>query len=255
MEFTTVSEGLVETRTLAQLCLTFNTAYSLLICGDCNSAYHGGNIFRHLKDVHKPYKAYNTWEADLKEFIARTDMAEAYPPITTAITGLSIEKMYGCPYCVEVNSISRVQQHIRTIHKSSLAPMENVPVQAFNKGKQKAAFRVIPPEPSPAAATTPTPAPENHILDDFEAFDWTSNLQNETNGRRISPFLKRTRWPLITEGYSVKRLRETAALPRNDSLPGLQRTITKYFESAMAKITELDDLSLQKLNTPNPAKR
>ena len=72
--------------------------------------------------------------------------------------------------------------------------------------------------------------------------------------RSVSPWLLTTKWHEHVHGYDVKELYDLVAFPRKTEFPGLVSTVQEYFADATEEMQTLQELTLQMLNTADPAK-
>ncbi|KAG2365348.1 hypothetical protein BDR07DRAFT_1277326, partial [Suillus spraguei] len=77
--------------------------------------------------------------------------------------------------------------------------------------------------------------------------------QMPQDDRMISPWLLTTRWHEYMGTYPTEELRLMVAMPQDrDGLQKLKYSVEVYFENALALIPNTDELTLQKLNSPDP---
>jgi hypothetical protein len=72
--------------------------------------------------------------------------------------------------------------------------------------------------------------------------------------RSVSPWLLTTKWHEHVHGYDVKELYDLVAFPSKTEFPGLVSTVQEYFSDATEEMQTLQELTLQMLNTADPAK-
>ncbi|KAG2134990.1 hypothetical protein BD769DRAFT_1352930 [Suillus cothurnatus] len=73
--------------------------------------------------------------------------------------------------------------------------------------------------------------------------------------RMISPWLRTTRWHENIGSHPTEALRRMVAMPEDgEGLEKLKRSVEVYFEKALALIATADELTLQRLNSPDPVK-
>jgi hypothetical protein len=75
------------------------------------------------------------------------------------------------------------------------------------------------------------------------------------NAREVSPWLLSTKWYLKTHNRNPAGLKGQVEVPkRGDPLVGLEDSMRDYFQWATERIPLVDELVLQRLATPEPAK-
>ncbi|KAG2343741.1 hypothetical protein BDR05DRAFT_883699, partial [Suillus weaverae] len=73
--------------------------------------------------------------------------------------------------------------------------------------------------------------------------------------RMISPWLLTTRWHEHIGTHPTEALRQMVAMPQDrDGLQKLKHSVEIYFEKALALLSTTDELTLQRLNSPDPVK-
>lgn len=82
----------------------------------------------------------------------------------------------------------------------------------------------------------------------------TPHLRNQTDQRCISPWLLTTKWHEHVKGHDAKELCSLIAFPTKMEYPGLSLGVQQYFAEATEEMDTLQELTLQNINTPDPAK-
>jgi chromosome condensin MukBEF complex kleisin-like MukF subunit len=73
--------------------------------------------------------------------------------------------------------------------------------------------------------------------------------------RMISPWLLTTRWHESIGTHPTEALRKMVAMPQDrDGLQKLKHSVEVYFDNALALLHTTDELTLQRLNSPDPVK-
>jgi hypothetical protein len=72
------------------------------------------------------------------------------------------------------------------------------------------------------------------------------------NTCNVSPWLKMTKWH--EQAFDSKEPLSLIAPPGAREFPGLQDTVEEYFEEATELLESMQELTLQKLNSSDPAK-
>jgi hypothetical protein len=63
-----------------------------------------------------------------------------------------------------------------------------------------------------------------------------------------------TKWHLHVEGLDTSELLRLIAIPDEKEFPGLKKLVLEYMQQATDLIPSTMELSLQRLNTPDPMK-
>ncbi|KAH7918103.1 hypothetical protein BV22DRAFT_985743, partial [Leucogyrophana mollusca] len=76
------------------------------------------------------------------------------------------------------------------------------------------------------------------------------------DSRMVSPWLLTTKWHKHTEGHDVDGLRKLVAFPKGEepATRGLTKAVESYYQAATGLLEHTDELVLQRLNSPDPAK-
>lgn len=72
--------------------------------------------------------------------------------------------------------------------------------------------------------------------------------------RTVSPWLLSTKWHEHIEGFETTELRNLISFPGKEELQGLPKLVELYFQDATGLLPSTSELTLQKLNTSDPAK-
>ncbi|KAJ3792839.1 hypothetical protein GGU11DRAFT_692883, partial [Lentinula aff. detonsa] len=172
------------------------------------------------------------------------------------VQGLPILLGYQCGVdeCDHITASAKtLKLHIRQIHHISpnSQNIHYVPIQRFHK--HALPFPIIP-------TASPTSTTLDNVIETLtqqvDNLYTTPTGEFSTNNRLISPWLLATKWPEMFQGQNMEALAKLAQKPLADEVL-LQRasTIVELFvQNAIAKISQLPELILQRINTSDPAK-
>ena len=239
-----------------------------LCCEWCQIAILPDQVAAHLKlDVHKA-KGLKVDQAKLDEAVEEMDVFESLPMIIEThaedvapapYQGLAIHKGFQCTHCTKVTgSPQYMRKHFSSAHpgESKVNGWQECLVQRFNKEHHENTqmwFRV---------ATVPEVVEELSLSEQIIA-DMKKEMEKQlaihhqsrnVDARNVSPWLKTTKWHEHVEAYDHKELLKLVAPPGAKEFSGLQDAVEEYFEEATDMLESMQELTLQKLNTPDPAK-
>jgi hypothetical protein len=120
-----------------------------------------------------------------------------------------------------------------------------------NTGPHRALFRVQPPS---SVLPNKTASPLMHARQQMAKALEVPRKRSNVDQRSISPWLLSTHWHEHVYGYNVKELCDLVSSPNKKEFPGLQDIVYDYFSEATQDIRTLQELTLQILNTNDPAK-
>jgi hypothetical protein len=253
---------------LTKLGLVVNTTLHCLCCEWCQIAIIPEHVAAHLKlNVHKA-KGLIGDQAKLDETVEEMDIFECLPmtPETLAedtapapYKGLAIHKGFQCTHCIKVTqSAEYMRKHFSSKHpiESKVNGWQECLVQRFTHIHQKKTqmwFRV---------ATVPEAVEELSLSEKILA-DMKKELGKQlrvhhqsrnVDARNVSPWLKTTKWHEHLGAFEHKELLALSTPPGAKEFPGLQDAVEEYFEEATELLESMQELTLQKLNSPDPAK-
>lgn len=180
--------------------------------------------------------------------------------IRPAIHGLEIYNAPKCPHCPRLYGKSTVlSKHFAKDHSTSEIPtsFQTVPGQRFNNATSKRYFQVIPPPPQlfiPGHTTNILSGLRKQIQDDWNTQD-SETTYDPHDPRVVTPWLKTTGWHQHILPYQTADLRELVAQPGKEEWVGLKAAVHKLLYHAMSLISVMPELSLLRLNSPDPVKQ
>jgi len=118
-------------------------------------------------------------------------------------------------------------------------------------GPRRALFRV---QPQSLVFPNETASPLMHARQQMAKALAVPRKRSNVDQRSISPWLLSTHWHEHVYGYNVKELCDLVSSPNKKEFPGLQDIVHGYFSEATQDIHTLQELTLQILNTNDPAK-
>ncbi|KAF8828442.1 hypothetical protein HHX47_DHR4000661 [Lentinula edodes] len=243
--------------------LVYHQTFHSVLCTVHHCVLKKSHVLRHLKNKHP------NGVPKLKELQAKLDnfdISERLPTITTIpspqFEGLPIYCGYQCPFCDVITTARKsLEAHARD-HPDDHSPIpasvavQHVPVQRF--GHTHSAPFVITPlalkPPSPIDSIIETLATK---LKHTYTMPSTVGVGEYTlNTRLITPWLLKTKWPLIIGSHSIPQLRtlSSQATADDDLLTKASSVIHSLTAQAVVMIDLIPELILQKLNTPEPSK-
>jgi hypothetical protein len=236
--------------------LIVNRRLNSLICEPCKIAIPPAHVQGHLDSAHKSsgFKINCAAFADAVQAMEVSDNLPQTPigPNLVEFAGLRCHIGLRCRACPTIaNGIDAMGVHYSKVHRGLVKPKDfpSVHFQRLHNGVGNSAkFEVHPRDlqaPSSdqiliAAIRAETDEALCRVLD-----------PSRLNARAISPWLLSTKWHLHVAGHILEDLMSLVKPLQHPRLVGL---VIKYFEAATDLIDHTDDLVLQHLNTPDPAK-
>jgi hypothetical protein len=216
----------------------------------------------HLKQVHEAGRLQidrSKFEAILKE----NEIMDGIPEIQVdevlePFEGIQVKKGWRCHECSKVyGSIGSMEQHYSKSHKSSTRIPKDWPSCFMQRltncpGEFSKFFEVHSPNPLPPLDSMDERMKK--FRQEAEASIKDNLTSVPSNARTISPWLMSTKWHLHVEGLDTSELLKLIAIPEEKEFPGLKKLVLEYMERATDLIRSTMELSLQRLNTPDPIK-
>lgn len=237
--------------------LTVNV-YGGLACISCKMVFNAHDIPAHLRNQHSAtYKGFLA-----TEFNQRVSNSEYLPyglpepPVdkegTDIWNDLALEDGYGCNHCDHTRrtEVSIIQHHKET-HSGQPRSYTPWKVQRFNNlpGPQKAWFRV-------KSENVEVDISDDRVLQ--QAVDKVIAQVVVPSGppeaRAVSAWLLSNRWHEFTADLKPSDVAAWIAPPAKNEFPGLSSVLTEYMEKCVGLIKVTDEITLQRLNTEDPAK-
>jgi hypothetical protein len=216
----------------------------------------------HLKYAHKEAK-FKLDQGRFDDAIAVMDVYEDLPDIAidetvgmTAFAGLRLHQGLSCGHCPKVvKNDAGASSHYSICHKGVKKPekLSIAHYQQFNKtaSTQRSLFRVEAPQQNPSCPNTALVATLRAETD--KGFKGDVHPK-DLNARAISPWLLTTKWHLHVAGHNPHKLQALVEPLKHRDMPRLVASVKLYYANAIDLIARTDELTLQHLNTADPAK-
>jgi Orsellinic acid/F9775 biosynthesis cluster protein D len=236
-----------------------NRALNSLICKPCKIAIPPAHAQGHLDAAHKGsgLKIDKMAFADATKAMEVSDNLPSPPagPGLQEFAGLQLHTGLRCHACPKIaNGMVAMGVHYSKCHRDLIKPEDfpSVHFQQLNNGvMSKAKFEVQP-------RNLKTPSPDEMLIATIRAETdqgFSKGLDPATlNARSVSPWLLSTKWHLHVAGHIPEELMGLVKPLQEAQAPRLVTLVKQYFEDATDLIDHTDDLVLQHLNTPDPAK-
>lgn len=179
--------------------------------------------------------------------------------LATPIGGLRVYSALQCSFCSKIyRSEETMRNHHWNAHPTIPSPQiwNKCLAQQLNRGTNKTFFLVqdigslTNPNPSSEDIKTSLVTQAKHNLQEIYA-----SMEVETkDARLISPWLLSTKWHQFVANLDTSALRALVALPKPSEFPGLSTTVKFYCARNLELIAQIDMITLQHLNTPDPMK-
>jgi len=265
---------------LDALGLIVNTRLRIVCCEWCQIALPAREFREHLLTS----KEHRGWAAkfDRQAFssaLAAFQVPEARlppPPVrgssTLEVKGLKLHLGYLCWTCGKgLKEMGSMRKHHHTRHPDLPVPTSwsRVWIQQFNRAGQREFFTVHRMDSLEASTSarpdalleSRLPSLIRSLIDDGDSENVEDageggEQPSALNARQVSPWLLSTRWHLHTHACNPAELKELVRLPTRgeEALIGLEDSVKEYFRWATERIPLVEELVLQRLVTPEPAK-
>lgn len=249
-----VKPQLVQDKFLTNMGLVFNTAIRSVICLGCKVVLVPTQISAHMGANHKEQRI----RVDKEKTASVLKKLGALPSPPTMrgsetvdeIEGLAVHEGVGCGLCDKVLGVEgSMSNHYRVCHEGAKRSWKPVKVQQLNRFHDKGFFRVHVVR-KPEAMSTVRIVRE---LRERQVEMTVARTGNSLDPRMVSPWIRSTRWGELVEGKDVGAL---MALVDTEELPGLTEAVQfLLYNYGKDFFKLLPELALQKLNSPDPAKR
>jgi hypothetical protein len=242
---------------LDTLSFTVNKALSILICEPCKIAIPPAHAQGHLDGAHKGsgLKIDKVPFGNAIEAMEVSDNLPASPtgPGLLEFAGLELHTGLRCRACPKIaNGMPAMGVHYSKCHRDLIKPKDfpSVHFQRLNNGvMSKAKFEV---QPRNLKAPSPDETLIAAIRDETDKGFSKMLDPASLNARSVSPWLLSTKWHLHVAGHVPEEL--MCLVKPLAEAHRLVALVKQYFEDAADLIDHTDDLVLQHLNTPDPAK-
>ncbi|KAG2063234.1 hypothetical protein BDR04DRAFT_1123399, partial [Suillus decipiens] len=250
------SLGLLHDSYLQTLNLAVNEQFRFLCCELCQTAVLVEQAQSHTRK-HPGLKFDLT---RFKEAIATVGVVDRLPNVssgTAPIHGLSIHDAFACCHCDKVLlSEKKIREHSTLNHKEFPMPhaWRACRAQRFQSGGGQPGHQLLwEVDDSHIHSTTSVDKIVADVLDKIAEELVVPQIPQDD--RMISPWLLTTRWHESMGTHPTEELRQMVAMPQDrDGMQRLKYSVEVYFENALALIPTTDELTLQRLNSPDPVK-
>ncbi|KAG2045911.1 hypothetical protein BDR06DRAFT_1000782 [Suillus hirtellus] len=241
---------------LKTLNLMINEELRILCCEICQIAIPPETAKTHIANSHPNarFDAVKFSKAREAEGI-RSDLPVILDP-RPQVKGLAVHDAISCGQCNKVLVSNKcMREHHSQAHKDTRMPQEwrACKAQQFRRGgpgTHQMYWEV-----------------QNHVETGVHANGFIRAILKEMeevlrvveapeDKRMVSPWLLTTGWHKHLAGQKTEDLMDLIAIPKkNDAeMPLLQERVESYYESVLALLSTTDELTLQRLNSPDPAK-
>lgn len=236
--------------------LMINKELRILCCEICRVAITPDAAKAHIKNEHSHVKfdAMKFIKA-LKEENIRSDLPNI-PSSKSQIEGLAVHDALACGHCNKISTSTKgMYNHHLEAHKDIAMPSEwrACKAQQFRRGGPGINQLLWEVEDG-VKEGKPTEGLIKAIMKEMETV--LRVVEAPEDARMVSPWLLTTGWHEHLSGQDTKDLMDLVAIPkRSDGLmPLLKESVEAYYEGALALLSTTDELTLQRLNSPDPAK-
>ncbi|KAF8120689.1 hypothetical protein EV363DRAFT_1188557, partial [Boletus edulis] len=249
---------------LTRLNLAVNAEFHFLICQLCKEGIPTSTVQAHIDNKHPELLfAFNQDQFDdaTRGIQLASTFPDTIPGPRSIVHGLAICEAIACDQCPTVmTSIKKMKHHHLHNHQGLLIPQKFRACKAQRMktegaGKKRTLWEMV--------VTTDPAANSKEIMVTTLMAELNKELevvQIPTDNRLVSPWLRTTRWHehVAATSMSIDDLRTKIALPRpqreEPCCKNLQQLVEQYFQEALELIDTTDELVLQRLNSPDPAK-
>ncbi|KZT18427.1 hypothetical protein NEOLEDRAFT_1152627 [Neolentinus lepideus HHB14362 ss-1] len=243
---------------LDSLDLVVNSSIHAVCCKTCMVAIVRDHIPGHIHANHAALAKYLD-EDMLLDVLDELEVEQSLPRITDGlvvqeIQGLKVHDGFLCNQCSKIRlNRKSMLQHYSDIHPDLPPPLQFTACKAqrltTGAGSSSIYCKVEKPISSPD-----TPWEQMITTAQMEMAGTEVAEDRDINARMVSPWLLTTRWHEHVQGYNISELCHLISTPRKDEYPDLPHLVLAYMERATNLINHTDELVLQVLNTPDPAK-
>jgi len=238
-----------------------NTLMGAILCKSCMIALRPNEVQGHLDGEHPRCKM-TVDEDQLDKVVEEMDICPELPLPPFGVgsmpefEGLKLQSGFRCGECPRVMGTSgSAAKHYSTEHKGIKKPknLQQVYFQQWNKGGgiNRTLFEVSPRNKKQETPDEQLVAVLRAQTDKVFATNIDPGL---LNARGISPWLLSCQWHLHLATYDPAELMELVRPLREKEMSRLVVLVHRYYLEATDLIKHTDDLTLQHLNTPDPAK-
>ncbi|KIK17462.1 hypothetical protein PISMIDRAFT_15045 [Pisolithus microcarpus 441] len=250
---------------LDSLNLVVNAEFHFLTCQLCQEGITATAGRAHLVNKH-PELLPNFDQGHFQAITSQLQVMTSLPTIAgprSKVHGLAEFDALACDHCALVyTTLKSIRKHHATAHREVPAPQHWRSCRA-QRMRPEGAGTVRQLWEVTSNAIVGEDSREKALVDKLltELDQQLKTVQVPTDGRLITPWLLTTRWNEWAKWLNkpTEELRALVSLPRPSSAEDehystLSDSIRLYFEEAVMLIDTTDELVLQRLNSPDPAK-
>lgn len=242
----------------SRLGLAYNTSIKCVICLTCQWVIPKSQVEGHLIKWHKDQdNGIQITSQEIASALTSIDALEHLPELgygpRDEVQGLKVQDGWLCSQCNKVyGEVSSIEKHYQSSHKGMPLPTtwQSVKAQQLSNANRKY-FRITTCQPNEVASTS-------KIIEDLRAEQLALDGMpsgDRLDSRLLSPWLKSTRWLDLIAGKSIPDLICLASIPNDEDYPGLVAAVRALFLGYSSLFDDIPELALQRLNSPDPAKR
>jgi hypothetical protein len=241
---------------LRTLNLMINKELRILCCEICRVAIPPDAAKVHIKNEHShvTFDAIKFIKA-LKEEGIRSDLPIISSP-RSQVEGLALHDALACSHCNKIlTSAKGMYNHHLEAHKDIATPSKwrACKAQQFRRGGP-GVHQILWEVEDHIKEGKQTEGLIQAIMKEMEIV--LRVVEAPEDARMVSPWLLTTGWHEHLSGQDAKDLMDLVAIPKkyDGLMPLLKESVELYYEGALALLSTTDELTLQRLNSPDPAK-
>ena len=238
--------------------------FRFLVCQLCQEAIPTKETRSHLRNKHAELSSVfdkPCFDGIVKDLTIVSKLPTDISGPRNPVHGLAIHTAIACGLCSSVFTKPAVmQKHYRNVHQNVKVPTSwrSCKAQCLKLkglGQYQTFWEISTSEGEPRKSSRAIMVEKT--MKELEKEQDT--IQASGNHRLVSPWLLTTRWHEYVADFDIpaKELCRRVALPRPDEedYRTLMDVVEVYFREAEALIDGTDELVLQRLNSPDPAKK
>ncbi|KIK31597.1 hypothetical protein CY34DRAFT_46146, partial [Suillus luteus UH-Slu-Lm8-n1] len=239
---------------LRTLNLTINKELRIICCEICRVAITPDAAKAHIKNEH----SHTTFDAmkfikALKEEGIRSDLPIISNP-RSRVEGLAVHDALACGHCNKVlTSAKGMYNHHLEEHRDIATPSEwrACKAQQFRRGGP-GVHQILWEVEEDVEEGKQTEVLIRAIMKEMETV--LRVVEAPEDARMVSPWLLTAGWHERLSGRDAKDLMDLVAIPKrhDGQMPLLKESVESYYEGALALLSTTDELTLQRLNSPDP---
>ena len=249
---------------LTNLNLAVNAEFHFLICQLCKEAIPTSMTRGHLVNKHSEL-LHAFHQEQFNKVAGELQLAQCLPTSISGprsiVHGLAVHDALACDQCQTVlTKAKNMRYHHHHHHSNTMVPdkwraCKAQRMKAEGAGSQRTFWEVMVEEET--RVQTSKDVMTAKLMEELNK-QLENDVQAPTDHRLVSPWLRTTRWHeyVAGSGFSTDQLRRSIALPRPNEADykELHTILEDYFQGALALMDTTDELVLQRLNSPDPAK-